>query len=331
MRWTRRPAAGNVAKYHNTENADTAPSGKLRASVTLNTRANVATLLSTGEVKNTVEKPPPTTLPEMVEALPETAKWAIQNLQHTDNGAEIATALKNHQALAVSDESLKDEFGTSALVIEGPSSHNRIRAVNAVPGPLKEGDSHRCEMAGIYGVVNIVNCIASLHNVQAGSITIAYDNKHALRIFEEDYIPDTKHPDFDLVSATWNLIQESPIKFEGEHVKGHQDDKILGRPYTRQELLNIEMDSLAKAFWSHIFTNHPDLSMPLPSQHKIHGEGWQLWNNDTKINNPNTDNLYNIIHHPITQGFWMRWGHLSDAADSLFFNFLQRFILVLVY
>ena len=139
--------------------------------------------------------------------------------------------------------------GTAAFVVEGSTPINRVRAVNVAPGPLKDGDSHRCEMAGLYGMITLSNLIAKRHNVTTGSVRVACDNKHALRIFEEDYIPDVKHPDYDLVSATWKLIQESPLDFYGEHVKGYQDQKVLARPYTRLELLNMEMDDLAKGIW----------------------------------------------------------------------------------
>jgi hypothetical protein len=42
----------------------------------------------------------------------------------TDKGAMIAPAISQGTAIAVSDGSYKDEFGTSAIVLEGKDSSN---------------------------------------------------------------------------------------------------------------------------------------------------------------------------------------------------------------
>ena len=317
MRWNRMHTTGSIAKYHHPVPTNHIPTGKLRATVNVHANSNVACVLSTGPILHIPDPPTATSLPEAVADLPSDAKWAIQNLQQTDDGAYIAAAMQANQAIAVSDGSLKKQFGTAAFVLEGATSLNRIRAVNIAPGPLKDGDSHRCEMAGLYGMVALSNCIAALHNVTTGSVRVACDNKHALRIFDEDYIPDVKHPDYDLVSATLQLIQESPLDFYGEHVKGHQDQKVLARPYTRQELLNMEMDDLAKGIWRHIVLDSDDDRLPAPPQHSIHGEGWQLWHGNSKINNPTTDNLYKIIHTPITHDWYRRHNQVSEVVFPL--------------
>ena len=75
------------------------------------------------------------------------------------------------------------------------------------------------------------------------------------------------------------------------------------------------MDTMAKAYWHHVF-HHDDFYMPLPPQHQIYGEGWQLWQDGTKINNPKTDVLYNTICGPITRSWWARHGHISQPASQ---------------
>jgi hypothetical protein len=89
-------------------------------------------------------------------------KWALQHIQITDNGEAIAAAIRNGTTLAVSDGGLKLGLGTAAFVIEGNDMQGRIRGVNQVPGPIKDGDSHRCEVSGLYAVSVLIKeiCIS---------------------------------------------------------------------------------------------------------------------------------------------------------------------------
>jgi hypothetical protein len=144
-------------------------------------------------------------------------------MQISDNGEAIAAAIRNGSALAVSDGGLKFGLGTAAFVIEGNNEQGRIRGVNQVPGPIKEGDSHRCEMSGLYAVSVLIKEICCLHKIEEGSITICCDNTTALQIFEPEYLPNPKQPNFDLTSACWHLKTTSPIQWKAVHVKGHQD------------------------------------------------------------------------------------------------------------
>jgi hypothetical protein len=126
----------------------------------------------------------------ILEHLPSSAHWAIQHCTIPSNGIRIAEAIRNHSALAVSDGSLKDKFGTSAFVIEAADSIQRIIGVNEVPGPLADGDSHRCELCGLFAIVLIINCLCKYHNIHAGHVTIQCDNEEAGRVFEPDFLPD---------------------------------------------------------------------------------------------------------------------------------------------
>ena len=88
-----------------------------------------------------------------------------------------------------------------------------------------------------------------------------------------------------------------------EHVKGHQDDTFLGRPFTLMEKLNIAMDALAKQYWHCLIPDKLALTPQAP-RHPIFGEGWQLWQGDTKISQPTTNHIYELIQEPITQCWW---------------------------
>ena len=90
-----------------------------------------------------------------------------------------------------------------------------------------------------------MNALCKVREIDKGSITVACDNKSSLFIFFDDFLPNPSKSDYDLVKMLWHGLQESPIKWRPQHVDGHQDDhKSSG--FTRMELLNIDMDSIAK-------------------------------------------------------------------------------------
>ena len=59
------------------------------------------------------------TLAQTIANLPCGAQWAVKNWICTDEGARVAAAICQGTAIAVSDGSFKDEFGTASLVLEG--------------------------------------------------------------------------------------------------------------------------------------------------------------------------------------------------------------------
>jgi hypothetical protein len=134
------------------------PSNLIRASVSKSGRSAYVTVTSTGEaVDDRVETAGPDSLQGRIDALPASAKWALQHLQITDNGSAIASAIKEGTAVAVSDGGLKFGLGTAAYIIEGNDEVGRIRGVNQVPGPIKPGDLHRCEVSGAYAVIMLIH------------------------------------------------------------------------------------------------------------------------------------------------------------------------------
>jgi hypothetical protein len=190
----------------------------------------------------------PQTFQEHIKALPKLAKWTIQHLQHTDDGRTLADEIRRGTAIAVSNGGLKLGIGTAAFVIEGRNSINRMKGVNRVPGPIQEGDSHRCEMAGIYVVIKLVEVICKTHKVSGGGIRICCDNTSALQMFDQEYLPDPSHKNFDLISACWKTKNSIPIQWTPQHVKGHQDRLIPIHALSREAQLNVEADKAASAY-----------------------------------------------------------------------------------
>ena len=151
------------------------------------------------------------------------------------------------------------------MVLEGASSKGRALAANITPGPVKEGDSYRCELAGLIGGVLLITLICKAHNITTGGVLVACDNISSIWIFDPAFIPDPTEERFAPICCLYHLIQTSSVTLAAEHVWGHQVGKKTSSQLTRLELLNDEMDNSAKAFWNYLlFTGH---CMVAPQHH----------------------------------------------------------------
>ena len=311
--WQAMPVLYQHRRYfHAGRSAQLPPADRNR--VTVRIAGQVARLLDIGEAPPHSVIPQPSTLADVLKALPQSCQWAIQHAKSDDDGATVARAISEGKAVAVSDASLRYTLGTSAFVVEGASSDHRILGYNRVPGPLAEGDSTRCELAGLYAIVTLVNALCALHSVTQGSITIACDNTGALKPTAAEYLPKLSHKNLDLKQALWKSLAESPIQWVPVHVYGHQDRKVKDS-HRRLSSLNYQMDSLAKQYWAFLFNQLPSLESPhLP----IHNEGWTIWNNGSKVSSPSRANLYGLIMDPVTQMWWVRHNRFPlEAKDSI--------------
>jgi hypothetical protein len=158
----------------------------------------------------------------------------------------VAQAIRDGTAIAISNGSFKDRFGTSALVIEASDSTDNIIAVNVVPSNLANQGSYGSELAGIFDQITLVNALCNVHGITQGSIECGCDGAGALnKVFNPDSEAKTDGSQFNLLSTTRAALKASPIKWKYCHIQGHQDDLIKAK-LDCWALLNIEMDSLAK-------------------------------------------------------------------------------------
>jgi len=175
----------------------------------------------------------------------------VQHVQSDDHGLTVAQAIAQGTAVTVSDDSLRYTLGTSAFVIKGATPDHHVLGYNRVPGPVEEGDSHRCELAGLCAIVTTVNCLCRLHSVTNGLITIACDNTSALKPTAVDFLPHPGQKNLDLMQALWRLLQESPVTWQPVHVYGHQDrngpSKITSP--SRPTLCGLIMDPVTQMWW----------------------------------------------------------------------------------
>ena len=190
----------------------------------------------------------------------------------------------------------------ASFIITNGTDSPPIIGANLVPGPIKEGDSLRCELAGLYGIVHMIEHISCHYKISKGSVHVACNNEQALKVFHPNFLPDPQQANFDFQNALFALLKESPISWLCEHVKGHQDTKQRHRPLTCLESLIVCMDKLAQKVWSH-YALHPHALSHAPCS--IDGEGWQLWNGDQKVSSPSDSTVYSILQYSSTQTWWI--------------------------
>ncbi len=318
IRWTFHSATNRYQRYYLPMPTEDPPPQLVRVSVQA-LPLNMIRVTKTSPIQPPPAVPPaPQSLQAILDALPSEQRWAVKHLTCEDNGAAIAEAILNHTALTVCDGSLKSGLGTSAIIVENSLlPHRHARAVNSVPGPIEEGDSHRCELSGLFGAMTLVQCICTLYNIHSGQITIACDNLQALQVFDIEFIPDVKHRNFDLVTSIYELLQTSPIRWNPHHVKGHQDRYKAWHQLSHEAQLNTYVDSLAKSYWTHLVQHCPDNAIFIPTMHPIQGEGWQLWINNTKVVHPNTNHLYYLLQSDDTHQWWFRNDFIAEELEDI--------------
>ena len=230
---------------------------------------------------------PPLTFTQWIQQCPEGMRWAVNRYASLDNGETIAGAIRRSQAIAVCDGSYKDGFGTAAYVLEGDTSLHCLVAVNLVPGFTMDQSSYQRELAGLYSIVAMVHLICEQYKVTSGAIEVGCDSSSALNhVFGSGHYFEAKikQADYDLHSTLWVMLSKSPIKWKCRHVAGHQDDDGI-EVLDRWAKLNIEMDSLAKAYWYDMCNQQTSHNPPIAHEYwPVHIRGHKVSSHlDVKI------------------------------------------------
>ena len=244
-------------------------------------------------------EPPPahSSLESMQTSLPEEDQWATATLEiPEDDCATLSEALREGTALAVSDGSFKDSFGTSAFVLEGKDGTHRLTGANVVPGHPDDQSAYRSEIAGVCAILQVLLMICQLFNITEGEVEIGLDGEAAMDRISGPYDPHCNARDFDLLTHVRALLKELPVTCTFSHIKGHQDD-IEGQELDRRARLNIEMDSRAKAHWA---LHSPAGS---PPNHKFSREPISVSITGRKLSRFHFESLYNEVYMPVTRAY----------------------------
>jgi hypothetical protein len=176
----------------------------------------------------------PTTFADYRKTLPQDAQWALRGIQLTDDGRTIAQVIRDGTAIAVSDGSFKDCFGTASWVVEGSSPSHRIRGDNIVRGDTEDQGSYCSELSGLYGITVVLHTLCEFYKIDQGTIEVGCDGITALeRGFDETQNPSSAAQQLDLILAIRNIRARCPIHWKHRHVKGHQDGQLFGFPGPR--------------------------------------------------------------------------------------------------
>jgi hypothetical protein len=235
-------------------------------------------------------------------------RWAVSEMSLEDNGLQIARALIQGTAIAVSDGSFKDGQGTSAFVIEGNSKVGRLVGVNVIPGDSSSQSPYRSELGGVAGILECLHCICAAHDVTEGKVEIGLDGEQAMKEAFGDWPLDPSRPDYDMLQHIRGMITASPLTFLSRWIESHQDDNLDLSSIDHWGQLNVECDGLAKSYWN---TNalaktwRPNLHFGL--------EKWSLWIDHKKLSQIDKHKLYAFTFSARTQKYWHRKHSLTPT------------------
>ena len=235
-------------------------------------------------------------------------QWAVTSLDCPLQGAAIARALIQGNAIAVCDGSYKDHFGTAGFVIQlWDNQQSRIIGANVTPGHSDDQNPYRSEIGGIFGIIVVVEAVAKLYDICDGAIELACDCESGLTtIFEHTY--DTpSQPHHDLIHEIRIKLAASPITWKFRHVRGHQDKHVSFHMLDMWGQLNVEMDSLAKSYWN----EHHSTTLPF---YPLNTSGWSIWADKRKLSNRNRNQLYD---HAQSTDILSHWSERRRLPNNL--------------
>jgi hypothetical protein len=117
---------------------------------------------------------------------------------------------------ALCDGSFKDTF--VSIITNGSD------LLNVVPGHPDDQGAYRSELAGLYGIVLVVNWLCEWAGLTTGKIEVGCDGLSALNKAFDSWPLEPQDPHFDMLSAIRHMIQASPLQWTTRHIAGHQDN-----------------------------------------------------------------------------------------------------------
>jgi hypothetical protein len=256
------------------------------------------------------------TLQEAVTVLPESEKWAVESCNIPENvDFVIAQAIRNGIAVAASNGSFDEATGiaTSGYQLCSATTElqfdNSITGANQSPGEAEDQSSYRSKLAGILGVLVMVQSLCTLYEIQEGAIEVALDNKSAAEQSAGDWLLCPWQQDYDMLLDIRSCLQALPIQVNFRWVKGHQDSSP---PSNGQELdawakMNITADALAGQFRLAIGQRYrPNIPFCY--------EKWTLWYEHKKLTHFHIPSMYAKVYTPCLAYYVQKHGLTEEMV-----------------
>lgn len=123
-----------------------------------------------------------------------------------DVGEILSHAIHQVDTIAISDSSLKDQYGTAAWVIEGCSYVGHLVGAAIVPGTNKDHSAYKSDLVGIYSILVAVKHICKYIHIKHGRIELGCDGKMALdKAFNYVSLVHIEDANYDLPHAIHTL------------------------------------------------------------------------------------------------------------------------------
>jgi hypothetical protein len=248
----------------------------------------------------------PTQLDDVCTHLPLSDQWAVDKCWHSDNGCLVADAIKDGSALAISNGLYKNERGTSAFLLQGPSKEQgRIIGVNRTPGNPSNQSPYRTELSGISGILATLSILCQIYQISSGAVRIGLDGNSAMKESSGAHPLNPAQPSFDLLADIHAKNSWLPLKLSFFWVEGHQYERHGFVSYLGT--LDDICDSLTKQHWND--------SIPLgtrPAQ-CFGDEQFSVSIDSSKLSQLNKTELYDASYGRTRSiPYWQERQHLND-------------------
>jgi hypothetical protein len=90
--------------------------------------------------------------------------------------------------------------------------NDSISGAKQSPGEAEDQSSYQSELAGILGVLIMVQCLCTLYEIQEGAIEVALDNKSAAEQSTGDWLLCPHQKDYDMLLDIRSHLQELLIQ-----------------------------------------------------------------------------------------------------------------------
>ena len=101
----------------------------------------------------------------------------------------------------ISDGSKKDGRISSAFILERPQhAASRVSGGNEIGGTIRDMDSYRGELGGVFGGLTAIEGIAIHHNIHSGEVRLGLDGADAMKNCQKEHLTSTMQS-FDLLHA----------------------------------------------------------------------------------------------------------------------------------